>query len=69
MQNLTNFLTGQLVYLKYRDTSGAVVYGSKGVIISDKNGMCVESSSGRKDYFKDIDGFYVEVEKYKDANY
>lgn len=63
MQNLNSFKTGESVYIKFRDTSGSVVYGSDAQIKSKEKGMCVVCKSGRVDYFKDIDGFYVEVTK------
>ena len=51
-----------MVKISFCDNSASVVYACDGFIMQDESGLYIKNGI-RKDYFKNIDGCYVFVEK------
>lgn len=60
--SLDTLKIGDKVKISFCDTSASVVYSCDGFVMSDGGGPYIKNGI-RKDYFKDIDGCYVFVEK------
>lgn len=60
--SLDTLIIGQMVKISFCDNSASVVYACDGFIMQDESGLYIKNGI-RKDYFKDIDGCYVFIEK------